>query len=444
MPASVNATLGSRGLPKGGRPKHVSTVSSKGGPARTLTYHGTPVSRTGISPSKAPRAAQRVQKALKRVRKAYAAPPKFSSLEPDQAKVLSTVLKQGEKMGASKREKLAAVETGLVESNLRNLGYGDADSAGWRQERASLYPTGRKGPQNVKASARRFFSEIKTEGAGAPTPGLAAQGAQGSAFPERYDQREGEARRLLREANTPAKKPKAKDLKTLDKAGVEPGQGTHPAKPVPQKLITRFKAAKKAAKGIEREQMPYQWGGGHVEGKIPRGQPLDCSAAVRAVLQRAGYDPPPMVASQFKSYGKPGPGALTIYAKDDHVLMRIGNKFFGTSGSNPGGGAGWIEKEDISPGYLDAFTARHLPGLGKKTAASLGVEIAKAGGASASAAAAVSGGGTSTAPSGGRPGGKGPTRKQKLRRVQTAYSASDSTSDASLSDLERRYGSPGV
>lgn len=50
----------------------------------------------------------------------------------------------------------AAAQSGLVESNLRNLNYGDADSKGWRQERASLYPN----PTNVKASAKRFYKEF--------------------------------------------------------------------------------------------------------------------------------------------------------------------------------------------------------------------------------------------------------------------------------------------
>jgi hypothetical protein len=50
---------------------------------------------------------------------------------------------------------LGAFETGIVESGMKNLPGGDADSAGWRQERASLYSN----PTNVSASALRFFSE---------------------------------------------------------------------------------------------------------------------------------------------------------------------------------------------------------------------------------------------------------------------------------------------
>jgi hypothetical protein len=102
-------------------------------------------------------------------------------------------------------------------------------------------------------------------------------------------------------------------------------------------------------------KLPYLWGGGH-DRKHPRGSkitPLDCSGAVSRVL---GINP--MVSGQFAKWGKPGKGKnITIWANDTHVLMEVGGKFWGTSGSNPGGGAGWID----NPGkaYLSRFTPRH-------------------------------------------------------------------------------------
>jgi hypothetical protein len=53
--------------------------------------------------------------------------------------------------------KKAAVETGIVESGLTNPSGGDADSAGWRQERRSLYAN----PTNINAAARRFRQEFQ-------------------------------------------------------------------------------------------------------------------------------------------------------------------------------------------------------------------------------------------------------------------------------------------
>ena len=125
----------------------------------------------------------------------------YPGLDEHQARVLNIVLGEGLEAGATPRDLLAATETGLVESSLRNLGYGDADSQGWRQERTSIYGTGPTGPRNVEASAERFFDELETDAGAstAATPGLAAQAAQGSAFPERYDEREGEALPLVNE-----------------------------------------------------------------------------------------------------------------------------------------------------------------------------------------------------------------------------------------------------
>jgi hypothetical protein len=64
----------------------------------------------------------------------------------------------------------AALQTGIVESGLRNLHYGDADSQGWRQERGSLYAN----PTNVNASVRRFFQEAASLDHGQPSWQLAA------------------------------------------------------------------------------------------------------------------------------------------------------------------------------------------------------------------------------------------------------------------------------
>jgi hypothetical protein len=113
------------------------------------------------------------------------------------------------------------------------------------------------------------------------------------------------------------------------------------------------------AGAINAKKLPYQWGGGH-GGKVNpyKAAPLDCSGAVSAVL---GINP--RVSGEFTKWGKPGTGdgkGVVVYANDHHVLMSIGGKFFGTSASNPGGGAGWIPRSQLSPQYLKNFTARHL------------------------------------------------------------------------------------
>lgn len=120
-------------------------------------------------------------------------------------------------------------------------------------------------------------------------------------------------------------------------------------------------AATKRANLIDAQHLPYSWGGGHAK-KVTSYRntvPLDCSGAVSAVL---GIDP--RVSGDFEKFGKPGVApqgkGITIYANKTHVLMSINGRFFGTSRSNPGGGAGWIPSSAISKGYLKNFTARHV------------------------------------------------------------------------------------
>jgi len=88
----------------------------------------------------------------------------------------------------------AALQTGIVESGLRNLNYGDADSKGWRQERASLY----KNPTNISASVRRFFQEAAQHDRGQPSWELAADVQRPAAqYRGRYKDVAGEAVKLL-------------------------------------------------------------------------------------------------------------------------------------------------------------------------------------------------------------------------------------------------------
>lgn len=126
-------------------------------------------------------------------------------LDAEQTRVAAKVLSRGQKAGATKKELTAAAETGIVESGFRNLSYGDADSQGWRQERASLYPN----PTNVKDSADRYFSETASAGRGkGQSAGTLAQSVQRSAFPERYDEVRGQAKPIV-QAFTRGKAPKA-------------------------------------------------------------------------------------------------------------------------------------------------------------------------------------------------------------------------------------------
>jgi hypothetical protein len=112
-----------------------------------------------------------------------------------------------------------------------------------------------------------------------------------------------------------------------------------------------------AANQLEAASFPYKWGGGHQATPAPFG-PMDCSGAVSYVLQHGGINIPTMTSSGLMTAGKPGPGAVTIFANPEHTFMRIGGRYFGTSQTNPGGGAGWFPAP--SAAYLARFTQRHF------------------------------------------------------------------------------------
>lgn len=312
------------------------------------------------------------------------------ALGNDQRALLRRIKSIGQQVGASPKQVKAAIETGLVESNLRNLPGGDRDSAGWRQERASIY----RDPTNLDASIRRFYSEtsrVKDQYGSAGSLAAAVQ-RPAAQYRGRYQQRAGEAQALLGGAGTQAQT--ASTTRTVRGVPVTPG-GEDRSQLLAQYLLNRNQpgaltslagelGSLKApvtktiipgqdrtqtgealaqfvgrANAIDAKQLPYQWGGGHA-GKVNayKAQPLDCSGAVAAVL---GINP--RVSGQFTQWGKSGEGdgsGVVVYANAKHVLMSIGGKFFGTSASNPGGGAGWIPRSKISADYLKNFTARHL------------------------------------------------------------------------------------
>ena len=119
-----------------------------------------------------------------------------------------------------------------------------------------------------------------------------------------------------------------------------------------------------AANMVSAANFPYAWGGGHEQ--PARFGPFDCSGSVSYVIQQAGYKVPTTVSGNIPVWKFPtGPGRVTIFYNPTHTFMRIGNRFFGTSGFARGsGGAGWFDVDKLPAGYLSQFREVHVPGLG--------------------------------------------------------------------------------
>lgn len=377
-------------------------------------------------------------------------------LTPQASQTARKVLARGAKAGATRKEKLAAAETGLVESGFENLPGGDADSEGWRQERRSLYPN----PRNVKASASRFFQEAKTDTGGArgrgQTAGQLAQTIQGSAYPERYDERKPEANAILKAYERGSLKPTQRKKLVAAKAEAQRLglKGLTKGKPqVSKQVLTRFNVAKKAAAQLTKAKIPYVWGGGHGGFTDPRAG-LDCSGAVSYVLHKMGVLKSPLTSGDMGSVLKPGPGAVTVFYNPEHTFMRIGNQYWGTSVGDSGAG-GLGPHPTPSAAYLSQYNVGHVAGLGKKVAVALGIPLT--GGGSFPGMALSPSGTTATIESGttnsGKPGFSSKpirlTQAQKARRtfkrlkqagIGEAKPAEEASSSSTLTALERKYG----
>jgi hypothetical protein len=129
-------------------------------------------------------------------------------------------------------------------------------------------------------------------------------------------------------------------------------------------LLSHYDRLIAAANMVSAANFPYLYGGGHEQ--PARWGPFDCSGSVSYVMQQAGYKVPTTVSGDIPSWNFPaGPGRVTIFYNPVHTFMRIGNRYFGTSGfARPGGGAGWFNVDKLPAGYLSTFRVVHVPGLG--------------------------------------------------------------------------------
>lgn len=305
-----------------------------------------------------------------------------SGYEGDVADVIYQV---GKALGARPKLMLSAFMTGIVESGMKNLNYGDADSKGWRQERTSIYGDGPDGATNVNASAKRYFTEGlniiagKTPGKAGTgmyqeswTPGRLSQAIQGSAFPDRYDAKRAEATTLMEKTaakvdqkdQTESGSTASTDTSTADTTvragGSDKGTGNSGT--------TRLDAIIAEANRLHQLSMagmPYSniRPPSDVAG-------YDCSSSCADLLKKAGYKvdgwPATSTIKAFMKKGEDPTGKVTFWNNDKsnisgnsvHIFAEIEGRIWGTNRStSPNGGPSWSQHAK------DGFEPFHVPDL---------------------------------------------------------------------------------
>lgn len=120
------------------------------------------------------------------------------ALSADQRQNASTIIAVGKSKGMTKKDMVTAIATALVESELRNVAYGDRDSLGLFQQRPSMGWGTPAQVQNPSYAAGKFYDTLKTVPGYASLPeGVAAQAVQRSGFPGKYALRVAEARSIV-------------------------------------------------------------------------------------------------------------------------------------------------------------------------------------------------------------------------------------------------------
>ncbi|MGV9709751.1 hypothetical protein ACWDTI_03710 [Gordonia sp. NPDC003424] len=124
--------------------------------------------------------------------------PASQSLTREQ--VARIIIDRGHKMGMSDDEIKSAIATGMVESNLQNINFGDRDSVGvFQQRNFAPWTVNGRNRMNVDDAATSYYEQLRgTSG----SPGDRAQAVQRSAFPDRYAARMGEATQLFTTLNS--------------------------------------------------------------------------------------------------------------------------------------------------------------------------------------------------------------------------------------------------
>jgi hypothetical protein len=221
------------------------------------------------------------------------------SWSAEQTANAQTITQVAVELGLPRRAAVIAVSTAIVESQLRNVRYGDRDSLGLFQQRPSQGWGPPRELLNPVLAARKFYDALLAVPRWAlRPPGVAAQAVQRSAFPERYAPVEAAAAALVSRfwvgpdippPDTPAADRAVAAALTLacpDQGGAElpPGSGPaiDPARPPPGFALPVDPGQRAAvAYALAQVGKPYVWGA-----KGPAA--FDCSGLTQAAWAAAG------------------------------------------------------------------------------------------------------------------------------------------------------------
>lgn len=118
-----------------------------------------------------------------------------TGLKPEQDTIAKVGVDAAVRAGTGIDGARIIIAAGLVESELRDLDYGDRDSIGWLQQRPSQ---GWKNAGDPKVAADDFLAALKrVPNWKTMPPGDAAQKVQRSGHPERYGRRMAQAERVV-------------------------------------------------------------------------------------------------------------------------------------------------------------------------------------------------------------------------------------------------------
>jgi len=216
----------------------------------------------------------------------------------EQMTNMQTIVAVAVARGLPRRAAVIAVAAAIVESGLRNLGYGDRDSVGLFQQRPSAgWGTVAEILNPLYATASFYDHLLAVPGWATMPPGTAAQAVQRSAFPDRYAPQEAVAADLVARFWTgpdnpvPSNGPDAADTAALtaltlgcpDQGGSDLPLGPAQLDDLPPGFTLPADPRQRAAVSFALAQVgkPYVWGA-----KGP--DAFDCSGLTQAAYAAAG------------------------------------------------------------------------------------------------------------------------------------------------------------